>query len=186
MAKRRVSLSLLVLQGAVLLLSLLASLGNAKAETIANPAWPFLAVWERTDYPGATGATSRSWYWGPATIATLTEGYTEAPGGTRQVYYYDKSRMEITNPNGDTNSKYFVTNGLLVKEMLTGQLQLGNNSFSTRQPAQIPVSGDGPDTNTVSPTYASFKDLTAPAGRSTGPVSATLDRYGYINMECFN
>src|SRR6476660_2791780 len=118
MARRRVNLSLLVLQVSVLFLSLFTTLDSARAETIANPAWPFLSVWERTDYPVATSATSRSWYWGPAPIATLTENYAEAPGGTRKIYYYDKSRMEITNPNGDTNSKYFVTNGLLVKEML--------------------------------------------------------------------
>ena len=180
MARRKVSLSLLVLQLAIMLVALFgpASFGAAQAATIANPAWPFLAVWERTDYPVAVGAASRSWYWGPAPFATLTENYAEASGGSRQIYYYDKSRMEITNPNGDPSSKYFVTNGLLVKEMITGKLQLGDNSFQTNQPAEIPVSGDGPATNPVSPTYASFSNLTDGANQSTDPISATLDRSG--------
>ena len=120
----------------------------------AESAWPFLQVWERTDYPIALGQASRSWYWGQAPIADITENYENTPGGQRQVQYYDKTRMEITNPGGDVKSKWYVTNGLLVREMVKGNVQVGDNSFDVRSPNDIPVAGDVD--NNSAPTYADF------------------------------
>jgi hypothetical protein len=82
----------------------------------------------------------------------------------RQVEYYDKSRMEINNPDADPNSPWYVSNGLLVVEMISGKLQLGANTFEQREPANIPIAGDvvsmqpgdpgKPGSNT--PTYAAL------------------------------
>jgi len=68
------------------------------------------------------------------------------------VQYFDKGRMEITDPQADSTSPWYVTSGLLTRELISGRLQLGNDSFDdTGQPAHVPVAGD--DTNTF-PTYA--------------------------------
>jgi hypothetical protein len=57
---------------------------------------------------------NRTWMWGPsATTGAITEQYAEAPGGYREVQYFDKTRMEINNPLADPESRWFVTNGLL-------------------------------------------------------------------------
>ncbi len=181
MQKRSISLGLLALQGAALFLALfMGQPGEAKAAAL-NPTWPFTQVWERTDYPVALGAASRSWYWGPVPFAFLNEDYGGSPGGTRLVSYYDKSRMEISNPFGDSKSKWFVTNGLLVKEMISGQIQLGDYQFDKRSSAEVPVSGDRLEENPVSPTYANFRNLTDTTARSTSPIRATLDRFGRVD-----
>ena len=67
----------------------------------APPGTPaFQRTWERTDRPVAEQRVVRTWIWGPeALTGVLTEDYATSPGGTRQVQYFDKSRMEITNPS---------------------------------------------------------------------------------------
>lgn len=116
------------------------------------------STWQRTDLPIAQGKVSRSWLWGPQVSHIVQENYADAPGGKRLVAYYDKTRMEVTNPNGDRSSKWFVTNGLLVKEMISGQRQDGDNQFTTIIPADIPVAGDP---GNAGPTYASFKNVSS-------------------------
>lgn len=122
-----------------------------QATTFADPA--FQQVWERTDKAVADGAPNTSWVWGPAPGFTTYETYNQSPNHQRLVQYFDKSRMEINNLAGDRNNRWFVTNGLLTVELVTGQLQVGDNDFQQRAPAQIPVGGD-PDND--GPTYASF------------------------------
>src|SRR5690606_16685171 len=81
----------------------------------------FQRTWERTDRPVLDGVTARTWMWGPeAFTVPLSEPYAEAPGGQRSVQYFDKARMEITDPGADTDSIWYVTNGLLVVELITG------------------------------------------------------------------
>ena len=63
-------------------------------------------------------------------------------GATRQVQYFDKARMEVNNPAGDPTSLYYVTTGLLVKELVTGQRQDGNNTFTSLSPSTVQVAGD--------------------------------------------
>ena len=66
----------------------------------APPGEPYFSrTWERTDYPVADGAVTRTWMWGPeAFTMTGRETYRESPGASRSVQYFDKSRMEITDP----------------------------------------------------------------------------------------
>ncbi|MDW8061063.1 MAG: hypothetical protein RMK01_13440, partial [Thermomicrobium sp.] len=81
----------------------------------------FLDTWARSDQPVAGGRVSRTWMWGPEPFtAPLLEPYAEAPGGSRLVQYFDKSRMELTDPAADRSSPWYVTNGLLAKELITG------------------------------------------------------------------
>ena len=45
------------------------------------------------------------------------------------MQYFDKARMEINDPNGDRNNLYFVTNGRLVVEMISGRVQTGDDQL---------------------------------------------------------
>jgi hypothetical protein len=119
----------------------------------------FVTLWTRTDALVTLGKASRSYLWGPA---PLTEAFYEPYNnkyGKRLVQYFDKTRMEINDPNGNRLGQYFVSNGLLVKEMMTGQLQLGDNLFQKLQPANIPVAGDADDT--LGPTYKNLNEATS-------------------------
>jgi kumamolisin len=141
----------------------------------------FAQVWNRTDKLVADGVTSRTWLWGQKALTSVTEPYAEAPGGQRQVQYFDKSRMEINNPNGDRNNQYFVTNGLLAKELITGQIQVGNNSFQQRSPANIGIAGDPDDK--VGPTYANLSKYLNTAPNALGVVIfATINRNGDLGQ----
>ncbi len=112
-------------------------------------------TWYRTDGPINDGVVSRTWLWGVEDpLAYAYEPYVQTEHGMRLVYYYDKSRMEITQPLGDRNAPWYVTNGLLVKELITGEMQVGDGEFETRTPANVNVAGDPDDPD--SPTYASF------------------------------
>jgi hypothetical protein len=86
----------------------------------------------------------------------------------REVQYFDKARMEITTPSADPNSIWYVTNGVLVVELITGQMQVGNAAFEMRSPAQVNVAGDSDDAN--GPTYATFNGLLGASPRVVGMV----------------
>jgi hypothetical protein len=130
----------------------LAGIGVASAAPIGRPA--FRRVWERTDLPVQRGVANHSWVWGPEPFTdVLNEVFAEGQGGKREVQYFDKSRMEINDPTADPNAQWYVTNGLLVNELIRGQVQVGYNAFVALDPANIPIAGD-PD-NTF-PTYASL------------------------------
>jgi hypothetical protein len=124
------------------------------AQTITNDA--FRRVWTRQDYPVQQQLTGRSWTWGPQPISdTLREPYAESPESARTVQYFDKSRMEINDPTADVNASWYVTNGLLPIELMTGRMQLGNTSFEFHGPARVSAIGD-PD---QFPTYADLLPL---------------------------
>ncbi len=156
-----------------------------QAAFAADPSFPdaaFQKVWNRTDKPIADGAVSRTWLWGPNVINATQEPYAEAPGGQRLVLYFDKTRMEITNLGGDKNSPYFVTNGLLAKELMSGQLQTGDAAFQPKGAAQIGVAGDPDDAQ--GPTYATLGNQLASvsAARKTN-ITDTIDRSGKIGSD---
>lgn len=75
--------------------------------------------------------------------------------GHRLVQYFDKGRMEVRR---DDSQGSIVTSGLLVRELIMGQVQVGDADFQTRAPAAVPVAGDS--TNT----FPLYRDL------ASGPV----------------
>lgn len=163
--------------------------GLAAAQPVPAGSTDFHRVWERTDYPVAAGRVARSWVWGPGPNHTLTEPNRESPGGQRQVEYYDKSRMEIIDPRLDPASQWFVTNGLLVSEMVSGRMQLGASTFEQRAPARIPVAGDSIETGpgAIAPSYAALarvatlsSDENRVESRVGRPVTATLSADGTV------
>lgn len=161
--------------------------GIQPARLFSTIAPPFEQNWSKADRPVLTATengqeTGRAWLWGPQPNRVTTEAYAEAPGGTRQVVYFDKARMELTQPE-----KGYVTNGLLVTEMATGQLQLGDNRFEFRGPSSLQVAGDSnvQGRNQQAPTYASFSALVAggpTSDRTSLAVQATLSRDGVVGQ----
>lgn len=134
----------------LLVMMIAGSVANVSAVAPANDA--MRRTWERTDSPVASGVATRTWMWGPeAFTGQMQEDYLEAPGGKRAVQYFDKSRMEITDPAADATSVWYVTNGLLVQELVTGNMQVGHDVFVTYSPADVNVAGDSDDP--TGPTY---------------------------------
>jgi uncharacterized protein YkwD len=152
---------------------------SALAEAPGNPA--FERTWARTDKPVSDLQVSRTWMWGPqANTGVLQEPYAEAPGGMREVQYFDKSRMEITTDTSvPVDSAWYVTNGLLVNELVSGMMQVGDAEFVPAEPAQVGVAGDPDDT--TGPTYATFGPLRElPPLADGAPVIQRLSRDGTI------
>ncbi|MGH9174889.1 MAG: hypothetical protein ACRD1H_11050, partial [Vicinamibacterales bacterium] len=119
----------------------------------------FARTWARADRPVAELLANRTWLWGPEAFTPgLVEPYAEGPNGQRLVQYYDKSRMEVTTEaNIPTESPWYVTNGLLARELITGNLQTGDNAFEQRGAAEVNVAGDADDP--TGPTYATFANV---------------------------
>jgi Tol biopolymer transport system component len=163
-----------------------AQTGN-NPQPFADPA--FQQVWDRTDSLVAQGQAGRSWMWGPQPRAALHENMLESPGGQRLVQYFDKSRMEINDPSANPNGAFYVTNGLLTVELISGRMQIGASAYSPRYPACIPIAGDSDDAN--APTYASFRTVAsvAPGSGRTDPdrrgqvAIATLSRDGTVGSD---
>ena len=147
--------------------------GAATAESDA-----FQHTWMRTDKPVVDGQVSRTWMWGPMeTAVETTEPYVQAPDGERQVMYFDKSRMEVTDPGANPTETWYVTNGLLSTELITGRMQMGDDTFEQREPAQVNVAGDTHDP--TGPTYATFAAvLNAPALAEGTVITHVIDRNG--------
>ncbi|MDI3341423.1 MAG: lytic transglycosylase domain-containing protein [Sphaerobacter sp.] len=152
---------------------------------------PVPSIWSRTDSPAARSGPNRSWLWGPSIRSITREPYTTAPTGSRQVFYFDKARLEITDPNGDPNSLWYASSGLLIREMLTGRIQVGDDAYVQTDPAPIPVTGDVAD-NPISPTYATLAPLASGGGdieaarrppRLDQPVTALLHADGTVDEQ---
>jgi hypothetical protein len=174
---RRFYVSLLALLAAVLL-------------TI-QPVWAapdaasvFRRVWERQDQPVENQVANRSWTWGrlvsPIVLGTaiMREAFVDIPGGSREVLYFDKSRMEINNPNADANATWYVTNGLLPVELITGKLQIGYNQFEDRRAATIAAIGDPGQF----PTYADVRRLFQSPG-AVNPGDLGKPATGFLNTD---
>ena len=155
-----------IIMGAVLVSLAAHSSAPAGAEDFEDPA--FAQTWERIDRPVAAGQVSRTWLWGLALPAgAFAEPYVESPGAERQVQYFQKSRMERTRPAADPHSVWYVTNGLLVNEMVNGLIQVGDSRFEDNglPPADINIAGD-PGQH---PTYADINRLNLRALPATQP-----------------
>src|SRR5512138_228734 len=157
--------------------TVLAAQTTFAAPAIGNPA--FQGVWDRQDRAVAEHISDRSWTWGPAPISeSLREQLLEGVEGKRTVQYFDKSRMEINDPTADPNATWYVTNGLLPIELMTGRLQIGFSQFEQRAPARIAAIGD-PD---QFPTYADLLHLYQSPG-TVNPDDLGKPATGFLNAD---
>jgi hypothetical protein len=152
--------------------------------TTADPL--FYQVWERADRAVVEGKAGRSWTWGPlARTGGLQEPYAGLPGDTRLVQYFDKARMELHPAQGSTPA--YVTNGLLVVEMMSGKVQVGDTQYESREPATVQIGGDGP--NNPAPSYALLGTVASLGGENQAPnrvdqpVAATLAPNGSVGTD---
>ena len=122
----------------------------------------FSTTWNRVDRPvEALSDLGRGYVWGPQvpnSDAVTTESYNNV---SRKVQYFDKARMEINSFTANPGDLFYVTTGLLVKELVTGLRQDGDYIFTPLQPSTVQVAGDPNDgsNNAVAPTYASFRNV---------------------------
>lgn len=144
----------------------------------------FRAVWTRADLPVEHGQSKRSFVWGPALFVApdgpklpRTEPYRDYEGGLRTVQYFEKARMELT-----ASAQERVTAGLLVREMVGGQLQLGDTTMEAYPPAGVPIVGD--PTNNPAPTYATLaKVATLAPGANNVPDRTGAPIDGLLNTD---
>ncbi len=154
----------------LLLASVFAAVPTTAASAFGDPAF------ERQWKAGEAITTN---FWGPLATAKekQSELYKEATGGQRTVQYFDKGRMELAADGS-------VTNGLLATEIIKGQIQMGDATFTVKTPPNISIAGDADNTG---PTYAQISTkvsaLTQPAAAQTGKgVTQTVSGTGDISM----
>ena len=96
--------------------------------------------------------------------------------------------MELNNPQGNQANPFFVTNGLLTVELISGFIQVGEKDFTRYRPACTPMSGDFGDN--IAPTYFAFQKVSNtqagdhPATDKRGQrVTETIDRNGVVGTD---
>jgi hypothetical protein len=90
--------------------------------------------------------------------------------------------MEITHPASDRTSPWYVTNGLLVVELVSGRLQTADSTFEQRAPAEVNVAGDPDDP--AAPTYATFSSLrSAPPSDEGTTITSRVNRDGVVTLD---
>jgi hypothetical protein len=131
----------------------------------------FESRWAYMDKPVADFEIARTWIWGPSPYTPgRMELYLDSPGDERLVQYFDKSRMELNDPNLADGDIWVVTQGLLALDMMRGQVQVGDAAFANHSegPSTENVAGDpGPDNG---PTYATMGTLIEADARAEGTI----------------
>jgi hypothetical protein len=128
--------------GILLLLALLL-LPTAVLAEVEFAAPSFQALWRRTEQPVVEGRTQRPFLWGPAPFASQSERYDDGGNdGQRLVQYFDKGRLELTQPTNPAAELALLQNGTLVRDLTLGLVQVGSNRAQAFDPAFLPVAGD--------------------------------------------
>lgn len=140
----------------------------AAPDDLARADAAFTELWNRTDLPVAQGLVVRPWIWGPAPLATRYEPRDESPGGQHLVRYYDHGRMELDGSLNDPGVPLSVGGGLLVAELATARVQVGDRVTVAAPLATLPVAGD-PDPRGGTPTYAALARVGSFAGHRRAP-----------------
>lgn len=121
------------------------------------------------------GRTGRTALWGPGPNSReIREHYEEGRGGEHEVVYFDKGRMEKPNP---VTRPDVVKSGLLVFELLSGHIQMGDDRYAKYPLFNKPMLGK------TGPTYASFQHLADTVDQQHNEADHTgpNDTEGYAN-----
>lgn len=168
---------LTALSAVLVLFSLLSMVAFAADPSFGNV--QFQNLWVQADRLVGSPGVTRPYTWGPSIPAApnaVSEPYAESPGGQRVVQYFDKARMELNNP-----ATGLVTAGLIVRDLVAGLRQDGDNTFTNLPPSQTQVAGDAVSINPNAPVYASFKNAVtlgnADANSKTSAVGSTITQF---------
>jgi len=117
------------------------------------------ATWDEADAAVLNGEIARPLVWGDQPLAMSVEFYRDSSSGVRRMAYFDKGRLDILDPRQERTSDWFVTPAALVREMLSGAIQFGEDEQESagRVAPPIPVVGDLNQTNAI--TYATLGQL---------------------------
>ncbi len=121
------------------------------------------ALWTALDGAVHDEREIRSWILGTDVWAAGEEAYAEEPAGARDVYYFDKARVEAGEAH-ELEDLGSLTAGLLVRDMILGEAQVGDETFLEIGPAEIPLAGDPLEFNENAPTYASLYSVASVDG----------------------
>ncbi|HEX5165498.1 MAG TPA: hypothetical protein VFV93_08895 [Thermomicrobiales bacterium] len=135
--------ALLVAIGVVVVVSTL-PVNPSQPSAFADPAF--------SRYYARSSAAEQQLLWGGGPLVSLVEPFTGAPGNRRLVQYFERGRMEMADSTAGTSAGA-ISQGLLVREMATGYVQLGYDDFVQGEPAPIPLFGPS-DADAL--TYADF------------------------------
>ncbi len=142
-----------------------------------TPVAEIAAIWNRADGSILDGSEVRPFLFGAEPLAVVTEHYQDSATGLRQMTYFEKGRLDILDPSEDPANPWFVSPAALVREMLSGSVEYGENERSERGLAPIPIVGDLNQPNAV--TYATLGMLTD----LEIPLTAPLRPEGLAEME---
>jgi hypothetical protein len=124
---------------------------------------------------------AQSLLWGSGPLLSVVEPYTGAPGNRRLVQYFDRGRMEMASSDDSSGGAltYEVTQGLLVREMASGNVQVGNDAFVQGDPASLPIFGTGgANPGETALTYADFASFVAErAGDRTNSERSLIEQW---------
>ncbi len=136
-------------------------------------------------YYARSSGTEQQLLWGGGPLVSLVEPFTGAPGNRRLVQYFERGRMEMADSSATTTTTGSISQGLLVREMATGYVQLGYDDFVQDEPAPIPMFGSAADTSDAALTYADFADAVViqPGDRSGELLDDWIGPGGSISEE---
>ena len=138
-------------------------------------------LWRKVDGTVGQNQSTRTWLYGPDVNKGMTENYSESPSSKRSVWYFDKARLEITRPSGDSKADWYVTSGLLPKELMSNKIQVGDNNFMPGPgAARVVIAGDLTN-NPNAPTYQTFSKVSSLNNDRRAP-----NRVGMIDQEMLN
>ncbi|MEZ4572486.1 MAG: 6-bladed beta-propeller [Thermomicrobiales bacterium] len=116
----------------------------------------FQRTWARTDPSGAAGDW-RTWMWsGPVSLEGLPRQPRNLGRATDGSMLRQGSDGDHQSPSGDSGSTWYVTNGLLVVELIQA---VAGRRFYLQGHAAVNVAGDADDP--AGPTYAAFETCSA-------------------------
>ena len=120
-------------------------------------------------YARSTG-TEQQLLWGGGPLVSLVEPFSGAPGNRRLVQYFERGRMEMADSTAQATTGA-ISQGLLVREMATGYVQLGYDDFVQGEPAPIALFGAASAAGDAALTYADFAGaVSLQAGDRTGEI----------------
>jgi hypothetical protein len=141
---------------------------EVESQSFANPAF------QRTWVGSVSATTPALDVWGSEPLGWRVEPYAGASKDRRIVQYFERGRMEVESGSNR------ITSGLLVHEMVNGEIDLGSGVVLDRQTPDISI--DSGESHELVPTYITASRLQESTTDRTGQrVTEWIDRDGPVD-----